>query len=384
MQLARSGHSATLLASGKVLVVGGAIVTSNYGYTNTAELYDPSTNMWTLAGTLHQARANHAAVLLSNGKVLVAGGNACCPLASAEIYDPPSNSWSLLNPLQVARTGMGAALLANGQVLVAGGSGVGGILPSAELYDPSTGNWTLVSAPLLFPREYPQLTSIASGPAGGKALLTGGDDGHGSVRNAEIFDPTAVTWSTAGTLGWPRESHSSACLGGNVNVAVAAGANDRSPLNTAEVYNSTTNSWAPTTGSLTTARKYHSATLLPDGRMLVAGGEDGASNNLSSAEIYDPTTGNWTPTGNTLRTARSLHTATLLNSGAVLVAGGLTQSDTVPTKTVELYTSSAPVPGMTGWGVAALAAALAIIGGLAAPRARRRSSGGGASVGARR
>jgi hypothetical protein len=372
MQLPRSGHTATLLNSGKVLVVGGAIVTSNYGYTNTAELYDPSTNMWTLTGTLTQARANHAAVLLANGKVLVAGGNACCPLDSAELYDPAANTWSQLNPLQVARTGMGATLLANGMVLVAGGSGVGGILPSAELYDPSTGNWTVVGAPLLFPREYPQLTSIANGPAAGKAILTGGDNGQGSVRNAEIFDPTAGTWSAAGMLGWPRESHSSALLGGNVNVAVAAGANDHSPLNTAEVYDPTSNSWAATTGSLTIARKYHTATLLGSGRMLVAGGEDGACNNLSSAEVYDPTTGNWTLTSNSLGTARALHTATLLGNGAVLVAGGLTRSDTVPTRTAELYTSMAPVPGMTGWWVAALAAALALIGGLAAPWTMRR------------
>src|SRR5881398_2910371 len=72
--------TSTLPVDGKVLVVGGT----------TAELYDPSTNGWGDAASMHTARSAHTATLLQSGKVLVAGGSG----ATAELYDPSSNTWS--------------------------------------------------------------------------------------------------------------------------------------------------------------------------------------------------------------------------------------------------------------------------------------------------
>ncbi|XXX77100.1 kelch repeat-containing protein [Sorangium sp. So ce134] len=77
MNVARSGHSATLLSSGKVLVAGGwdvgleewLIVTFD-----SAELYDPAADSWSFTGRMNHARSAHTATLLSSGKVLVAGG----------------------------------------------------------------------------------------------------------------------------------------------------------------------------------------------------------------------------------------------------------------------------------------------------------------------
>ena len=69
-----------------------------------------------------------------------------------------------------------------------------------------------------------------------------------------------------------------------------------------------------------TARYDHTATLLPSGKVLVAGGFNTMAP-LSSAELYDPTTGTWAPTGS-MTDARAFYTATLLPSGKVLVAGG--------------------------------------------------------------
>ena len=97
------GHSATLLANGKVLVVGG--ITGPYPYytgSKSAELYDPATGEWSATGSLSAPRADHIAVRLADGKVLVAGGwGALNPVSatdhreiSAEIYDPDSGGWS--------------------------------------------------------------------------------------------------------------------------------------------------------------------------------------------------------------------------------------------------------------------------------------------------
>jgi alpha-tubulin suppressor-like RCC1 family protein/inosine-uridine nucleoside N-ribohydrolase len=68
-----------------MLVAGGW----SSGYLSSAELYDPTSGTWTLAGAMTTARDGHTATLLPNGKMLVAGGeNASSYLSSAELYDP--------------------------------------------------------------------------------------------------------------------------------------------------------------------------------------------------------------------------------------------------------------------------------------------------------
>jgi N-acetylneuraminic acid mutarotase len=116
------GHTATLLPDGRVLVVAGD--TSNappdFGRGGTAELYDPSSGTWTLTGSVNIARSGHSATLLQSGKILVAGGYFSDTLAGAELYDPASGTWSATGSLNVARYWHSATLLQDGRVLVAG------------------------------------------------------------------------------------------------------------------------------------------------------------------------------------------------------------------------------------------------------------------------
>ena len=73
---ARESHTATLLPSGKVLVVGGFGGVGFGGtYLKSAELYDPALGSWTATGSLVLERAYHTATLLSSGKVLVRAGS---------------------------------------------------------------------------------------------------------------------------------------------------------------------------------------------------------------------------------------------------------------------------------------------------------------------
>jgi arylsulfatase A-like enzyme len=120
---ARLQHTATLLANGKVLVVGG-VIRCNPGCSTTgsAELYDPATGTWSYTGNLNTARRLHTATLLANGQVLVAGGTSGKDvLNSAELYDPATGTWSSTGNLNTARDGHTATLLSTGKVLVAGG-----------------------------------------------------------------------------------------------------------------------------------------------------------------------------------------------------------------------------------------------------------------------
>jgi hypothetical protein len=83
MSSGRAWFTATLLLNGRVLVAGGSGLAS-------AELYDPSTGLWTATGSMTAGRYEHTAVLLGSGQVLVAGGsNTASPsLSSAELYTP--------------------------------------------------------------------------------------------------------------------------------------------------------------------------------------------------------------------------------------------------------------------------------------------------------
>ena len=126
-------HTATLLPSGKVLLVAGGA--GNNGSINRAELYDPVTGAWSNTGNLNSGRTGHTATLLPNGKILIAAGFGDDFLKTSELYDTTTGAWSLSANLDNSRGGHTATLLPNGKVLVAGGGG-GRVLNSAELYDP--------------------------------------------------------------------------------------------------------------------------------------------------------------------------------------------------------------------------------------------------------
>ena len=99
MNTARFHHTATLLTNGKVLVAGGF-------NTSSAELYDFATGTWSATGAMSTIRLNHAAILLLNGKVLVAGGTTGSgTLSSAELYDPATGTWTVTGSMTTVRYG---------------------------------------------------------------------------------------------------------------------------------------------------------------------------------------------------------------------------------------------------------------------------------------
>ena len=199
---ARSSHTATLLPNGKVLVAAGFNGNLDNGFNlATAELYDPASESWRATGSLAVARTGHTATLLPNGKVLVAGGfNHSTWLASAELYDPASGTWTATGSLGAARSNHTATLLPNGKVLVAGGfqgdldNGVE--LANAELDDPASGTWTATGS-LGAARSAQTATLLPNG----KVLVAGGFGNSGALASAELYGTPVsrlVNFSTRG------------------------------------------------------------------------------------------------------------------------------------------------------------------------------------------
>ena len=159
----------------------------------------------------------------------------------------------------------------------------------------------------------------------GRVLIAGGTTNAnvGGVTNtAEIYDPTAQTFTQTGSMTVPRQGATATVLNDG-RVLLAGGVQNvgfRSELSSAELYDPVAGTFSAT-GSMRTAREGHTATLLRDGRVLVAGGSDNGTHTLDSAELYDPSTGTWSFAGH-MTVPRVAHVAVLLGNGNVLIAGG--------------------------------------------------------------
>jgi len=324
----RTGHTATLLPNGKVLLEAGgggsctqplscatAGIDCEVTCQNTAELYDPSTSSFAATGNTEYGFVNQTAVLLGNGQVLVAGGQswyctADSPMGPcvtdlttsiAELYDPTSGAFSPTASMVSRRNGHQAAPLPNGDAIEIGASlDSPDVNQSAEIYDLASGTFSLTPGELIMGRIGSDSPFTATVLQNGRILVAGGQGsavGSGILAEAELYDPTTGQFAQ--------------------------------------------------TGSMTVSRSGHTATLLNDGRVLITGGvangfiEGNPSGIQQSAELYDPASGVFTATGN-MNVARSQHTATLLGDGRVLIAGGLAPLNPLPTPVCPPPPSLAP------------------------------------------
>lgn len=326
MSTARHLHTATLLANGKVLVAGGFDNADQKRRIATTELYDPATGTWSDTGSMKVARGGHTAILLKNGKVLVAG----CSDTTAELYDSATGTWSNTGSMNVLRCGTGignggATLLADGKVLFAtGDNGV-----TAELYDPANGTWSITGS-LKTSRIWWDNAPLPNG----KVLAAGGWSGSSVLATAELYDPATGTWSSTGSMSRPYHFHAAVSLpNGKVLVAGGRDAGWRS-IPVSQLYDPTTGIWNEIGSNPAGADL--SLTRLANGKVLAAGGANGTSQALATADLYDPATNIWIASSPMNIAHGWCHSATLLHSGKVLIAGG--SNGTVNFAAAELYT----------------------------------------------
>lgn len=188
MGIGREGHRATLLSNGKVLVSGGY---DGSTYTQSAEIYDPASGLWASTGSMGIGRGVHTSTMLPSGKVLVAAGYNSAgafgtPLASAEIYDPQTGAWTSTGNLADTRWHHTATMLSNGKVIIIGGNSLNGsadvVRATAEIYDPLTGTWSFTST-----MHEGRATHTATLLQNGKVVVAGDNGMSGLPSTAETL-----------------------------------------------------------------------------------------------------------------------------------------------------------------------------------------------------
>jgi hypothetical protein len=356
------------LRDGRVLVIGGLDTHDweRWQSYSSAYAWDQSSaaGRWTKVGLMTTARAAPAAALLTDGRVLVAGGAykdgppydtagleipglaaagsapraASAPaaedeiladisppdmgsaLATAEIFDPVSGRWSTTGPMHYARAGAKAVTLTDGRVLVVGPSalGVPGLgapsmderaLGTSEVYDPATGRWTIAGS--LPPIDWRTASEAriedwsGYGPdyetSAALVPLPGGDALLVGLR-LDLKHGTAVIRSFRFHGGTGRWTQVGRTLFEGRGLDGSG--------------------WRTGGGVVDMSRSAVAA--LPDGRVLVAGGSrltESPPWATAAARLYDPATGTWTDVAD-MPWPRTDATAVSLEGGSVLVSGG--------------------------------------------------------------
>ena len=233
-------------------------------------------------------------VTLADGRRLMAGGctPGHCPsiTTEADLYDPATHMWTVTTPMLAPSAAAGAVLLADGRVLVAGGCTTrlcNGLTPTVQVFDPARRTWTFTGS-LPFASRYLQAVRLADG-----RVLAGG--GQGAPTLAAVYDPATGRWTGTGAMHDERADFTLTLLrSGQVLAAGGCGGYYCETVHaSSETYSPATGRWT-TAGPMHHARQGQTATLQPSGQVLVQGGTDATDQPVTAAELYNPTTRTWT------------------------------------------------------------------------------------------
>ena len=318
---ARAYSSATVLADGSVLIVGGLDGDARERTSVTSELFDPLANTAVPLAFALPGRVHHTATRTGDLVVVTGGvefqGKDWVAQRRTDIFDTRTRTWRTAPPLAVARSDARATALRDGRVLVAGGHNGPQLLSSVEIFDPKDGTWS-VAATLPLARSQFTLFTLPDG----RVFAGGGLEAPGiPSRSTAIYDPATNAWTDGPALAIARVLHTDAQLADG-SVLFIGGQNAAG--GSVERYDPRTNTIA-TFATLNDTRMLAQAAALPDGSVLVTGGvsPQGDANDFAprrTAERYDPSSRTFVPTAAPAE-ARAFAKLAVLGGGVYQIGG---------------------------------------------------------------
>jgi hypothetical protein len=272
MNFGRAEHKALVMKDGRVIVTGG--VDQSGSLVLSCEIYDPKTNNWSSGGSLNQGRRRHELVLLNDGRIVAISGmvnDGGATTVSNEIFDPATLQWSYLKPLAQGRSTFTHAVLPDQRIMILGGLG------------------------------------------------------NGTLKGCELLDPVANTVQTMPDMihqVWAANAFYSHAAGG---VIIRGGSQNGAPgpyLRYTQFFNIKTSTWTLLQDALDAqSTPDRGAVMLPDERILVPSGRNGQSSTTRLVEAFDPFTKKWKALGMLARD-HDVAQAVLVGRDSVIVVGG--------------------------------------------------------------
>jgi hypothetical protein len=312
---ARFDHSAVLLNDGRILLAGG--MQANGVVLASAEVYDPAQSAFIRVAPMTAKRVGAVSALLPDGRVLIAGGwDGSANLATAELFDPTTNRFIRTSSMLKPRDHAEAVTLKDGNVLICGGNRVpdGEPMVDTEIYDSKSGHF-IPTGSMQVPRSYFKAVLLSDG----KTLVAGGfSSGERILQSAEIYDPSSNQFHLVGAMAHARYKLSGVAL--RDGRALIVGGSDQYPAgtryDTTELFDPRSERFSAGPTMSQKRHKIHSSVvMLPNGNVLVAGGSQ-------QPEVYEASTNLFRPIESPALNGFQFSTATLLKTGEVLIAGG--------------------------------------------------------------
>jgi hypothetical protein len=329
---ARAEHEAVRLFDGRVLIIGGEDATTTLP--DALWVFDPFTERFSDFGaSLSTGRIGFTAVTLYNGDVLIAGGERGLTGApSAEIIRTGDRVVvPTAMPMQRARTWAAASLLMDGKVLISGGTAVAAS-DTVEVFDPATGVFTLLEGRLAVGRYAHTSVRIDTR----RILIYGGFTLTGQPAPPEIYDPVdGLSRPLQPVEPNTRGNHQAHTMQDGGVLIIGGEDSDAVPLTSVLRFDPASGVIAPF-ADLATPRTFFALGRLADARVLLVGGVTGQSQgdvaNTTEAFAMDRTRRD----GPAMSHSRWHHTVTPLIDGRLLIVGGL-GPDRQPIRGAEIY-----------------------------------------------
>jgi len=321
MNNARANHGAILLNDGRILVFDGFKFIDERN--DTIEVFDLKKAKFSLINKdiniIHEKP-----LLLKNGKVVFFQSN------KTTIFEPATNKFLTTKGLIIPRNFFSATLLQNNKILIVGGwkSEERGFEYSAEIYNPDTDKFVLlqnkIKMPVKFQPPLPEYKTILL--KDGRVLLF--SERHNEIFPIQIFNPNNMQFSTIKDMNILRH-HFNTVLLKNGNVLFIGGYDKTGKIvRKTELYNPKNNSFSIAT-SMNYARQDFNSLLLNNGKVLITGGYDSNNKPVLYSEIYDPNSNIFNLFA-MLNLSRKNPKTIQLNNEKVLVYGGYKGDHIVP------------------------------------------------------